>query len=56
MTWREWKKKIRAALDAVEGFDVETDDIHYLDLVDVEEFQLVQHKTITGVQSRKVEE
>lgn len=53
MTWKEWKKKIRAALDQVEGFDVETGDIHYLDLVDIEDFTLVQHKEITGLQSKK---
>lgn len=53
MTWRDWKKKIRATLDATEGFDVETDDIAFFDIVDGEVLEISRHKTITGMHSDK---
>ena len=53
MLWRAWKKAIRAILDEHEGFNIETDDIAYLDLVDGEQIVLTRHKTLTGLQSSK---
>lgn len=43
LTWKEWKKQIRAKLDATPKFDIETSRIDYLDLVANEEISVSVH-------------
>lgn len=52
MTWKQWKQKIRTALEANPNFNIDADDINYLDLVDVEAFELTKIKGLVGLQSK----
>lgn len=54
MTWREWKKQIRALLDAEEAkgtFNIDTDDLAYFDIVSGEGLELRRHKSLSGLAS-----
>ncbi len=48
MTWKEWKKTIRAALEAAD-LDLETADIAYLDVASGEDLMVARDNDMIGV-------
>ena len=53
MTAWEVSRSRQEIADENPNFNVETDDIGFLDLVDGEQIVLTRHKTLTGLQSSK---